>query len=106
MPRWRQDAKTLKLIPIDDSKPRSAGAVIFNDIEPFKSPIDGSIISDRKQLREHNKKHNVVQASEFSPEYYERKANERADLLSGTSKVGKADRIEAIKHALYKHGVR
>ena len=49
------------------------------------SPIDGSVISDRAQLRVHNKKHGVVNAAEFSPEHYKQKAAERADHYNGTA---------------------
>jgi hypothetical protein len=84
MPRWRQDSKTGKLIPIDEAAiRRDAGAAIQGPIEPFVSPIDGTVISDRKQYREHCEKHNVVPAAEFSKEFYERKAKERERLYTG-----------------------
>jgi hypothetical protein len=38
---------------------------IHGDIESFVSPVDGSVISDRKALREHNKRNNVVNSAEF-----------------------------------------
>ena len=86
MPRWRQvvDPKTGKsnFLPLD-SAAKSQSHFIHGDIEPFKSPIDGSIISDRRQLEEHNKRHNVVNAAEFSPEFYEMKAKERANQYLG-----------------------
>ena len=28
--------------------------------EPFKSPVDGSLVSSRRELQEHNKRNNVV----------------------------------------------
>jgi hypothetical protein len=40
-------------------------AAIHGDIKSFVSPVDGSVISDRKQLREHNKRNNVVNYAEF-----------------------------------------
>jgi len=84
MPRWKQCNKTGKFIPIDDSARKLEGsAAIHGIIEPFVSPIDGSIISDRKGLREHNKRNGVVAASEFSMGYYEDKAKERARLYTG-----------------------
>lgn len=87
MPRWRQvfDKETQKseFIPIDDAARREAGIAIQGDIQPFRSPIDGTIISDRKQYREHMRKHNVVPAQEFSPEFYKAKAEERARELNG-----------------------
>lgn len=35
-------------------------AFISGRFEPFKSPVDGSIICNSEQLREHNKRNNVV----------------------------------------------
>jgi len=73
-----------EFIPLDESAAkRDASAAIHGDVETFKSPIDGSIISDRRQLREHNKKHNVVSADEFTPEFYESKAKERERFFNG-----------------------
>jgi hypothetical protein len=62
--KWRQDAKTGKLIPIDATAIAQSGAYIQGDVQSFISPVDGSIITDRKQLREHNKRNNVVNFAE------------------------------------------
>ena len=90
MARYRQDSKPpYKLIPIDESAiqadriARGGRAAIHGDIEAFVSPVDGTVISDRKALREHNKRNNVVNADEFTPEFYARKAKERADFYQG-----------------------
>ena len=87
--RWRQkyDKATGKseFVPIDDAARRQAdmGHAVHGDIEAFVSPVDGSVISDRKGLREHNKRNNVVNAAEFSPEHYEKAAKERARVYTG-----------------------
>ena len=84
MPRWIQHPETGKLVPAEEYiRPRSAGHFIQGDIESFVSPIDGSVISDRKQYDEHCRKHNVVNAAEFSPEHYARKAKERERVYTG-----------------------
>lgn len=44
---------------------------IQNDMEQFVSPIDGTVIRDRKQYREHCRKHGVVPAAEFDAGFYE-----------------------------------
>ena len=69
----------------------------------FVSPIDGSVISDRKQYRDHCKKHGVVPASEFSPEFLERKAKERTDHYTGNRT--KEQRLE-IRRELYENMIR
>jgi|TARA_R110002153_G_scaffold97227_3_gene231905 hypothetical protein len=34
---------------------------IMKDIEPFLSPVDGTYVTSRSELREHEKRHNVRQ---------------------------------------------
>ena len=83
MPSWIQDPKTGKLIPKEEyvrEGPKSA--YVQGDIEGFVSPVDGTVISDRRALREHNARNNVVNAGAFGDNegraYYERKAKERS----------------------------
>lgn len=86
MPRWRQvinEQGKSEFVPIGNTAASGTGAAVHGDIESFVSPIDGTVIRDRKQYREHCKKHNVVPASDFTPEYYARKAKERADYFNG-----------------------
>ncbi len=81
MPRWRQviDKETGKsnFVRMDEAPKTSKGHFVHGDISSFVSPIDGTVISDRKQYAEHCRKHNVVAAQEFTPEFYERKQKER-----------------------------
>lgn len=50
-----------KLVPKDEvDKYRRRSAEIMPDIEPFKSPIDGTIISSRSKYRDHMKRHGVI----------------------------------------------
>ena len=102
MARWRQDSKTGKLIPIDEAaRRRDCSATVMGDIESFVSPVDGSVISDRRQLREHNKRNNVVNAAEFSDEFYAKKAAERADFYQGKhSRAEKQRRGEEINEII------
>ena len=82
MAKWRQDSSG-KLIPIDEAAIRISGVTVRSDIDSFVSPIDGTVVSGARQYREHCKKHDVVNAAEYSPEYYERKAKERSRLYTG-----------------------
>jgi len=87
MPRWIQRVRedgTTYMEPRDEAAKRHDGVAIHGDIQSFVSPIDGTVISDRRQYDEHCKRHNVVPAQEFSPEFYERKAKERARFYSET----------------------
>ena len=43
------------------TEPRSEGVMIFGDIQPYQSMIDGSIITSRSQHREHLKAHGCIE---------------------------------------------
>lgn len=107
--RWRQDAKTGKLYPVDEAainRDISAGKIVPpcpKDFAPFKSIVDGSIIRDHKDLAAHNKRNNVVNTSEFSPEFLEKKAREREDFFAG--KLSKEEH-RARKQMLYDKIIR
>ena len=104
MARYIQHPVTHKLVPADEYiRPNMDASPIHGDIEPFVSPIDGSVISDRKQLREHNKRHDVVNAAEFSPQWYAKKAKERQDFFDG--KLSKEEH-RARKQGLYDKIIR
>jgi hypothetical protein len=93
-----------KLIPKEeyygDNSRNPQQGYILPDIEPFVSSVDGSVVSSRSVLREHNRKHDVVQYAEFSPEYIEKKVQERMLRLNGQTKEDKQHRIELLKNAI------
>lgn len=105
MPRFIQHPTTGKLIPAGEYfQQKEKRHFIQGDIDSFVSPIDGSVISDRKQLSEHMKRHGVVQAGEFTPEHYARKAKERARLYTGEhSTAEKQARGEEINRIIDHH---
>ena len=88
MPRWIQkydkETDTSTFVPADEAARQSdMSAVVRGDIEPFVSPIDGSVISGTKQMRDHYKEHDVVPTAEFSPEFLEKKQKERERVFTG-----------------------
>jgi hypothetical protein len=96
---WDEEEQRHKLVPADAAAAVREGAdvLVRGKFDAFVSPVDGSLISNQKQLDDHNKRNNVVSASEFSPEFYERKAKERARLYTGEhSKAEKQRRGEEI----------
>jgi len=68
MPKYRQvlnnETGKYELIEVGAAVTRSSYA-IHGDIDAFKSVVDGSVISDRKQLREHNLRNDVVQTADL-----------------------------------------
>ena len=85
---------------------RAQYSYIQGDIEPVVSPIDGSVISSRSKLREHNARHNVVPYEEFGDKWFEKKSVERYHKMTGQTKQDKMERIEALKYAIDKHSRR
>lgn len=61
--RWIQDPVTLELIPADEwmGPSESKTAYVVEDIKPYRSPLDGSIVSSRSQHRAHMKAHGVIE---------------------------------------------
>jgi hypothetical protein len=103
--RWKQslnkETGRYEFVAIDGSAKRfDVGSAIHGDISSFVSPVDGSVITDRKQLREHNLRNNVVNNQEFSQEHYERKAKERSE--SGNSRKEVFARKQAIYNEIIK----
>lgn len=80
MTRYIQDRETLKLVELP-SRSEQRSHLLIKNFEPFVSPVDKKLISTRKQLIDHNKRHNVTQDS-FADRRAMRKA-EQENLLGG-----------------------
>ena len=81
------------------------GLYILPDIQPFVSPITGEEITSRNKMQRHMKEHEVTRAEDYSPQYYEKAAQERERRLNFATPEDRQDRIEALKYALEKrHG--
>jgi len=89
---WNEELGKSEFIPRDEAAARSdlSRIAIHGDITPFVSPVDGSVISDRKQLREHNKRHNVVNLDEFGTDHWDKKRKERDRLYTGEHTPGES----------------
>jgi hypothetical protein len=57
--------------------------IIRGNFDAFRSSVDQTIISSQRDYDNHNKRNGVVNASEFSPEYYAGKAKEREKFFKG-----------------------
>ena len=104
MPSWIQDPETGKLIPKEEYDAyQNDSAYIQGDIEPFKSPIDGSVISTRAQLRDHHRKHGVTDSRDYSQSYIEARAKQRQQKIVAQDAAGKRQRINHIVEAIERH---
>ena len=80
--RYIQHPITLKLVPAEEYVRPDRSHAVHGDIEPFVSHLDGTMITSRKDLREHNKRHGVVTAKELGNEG-ERFKKAREDFYAG-----------------------
>jgi len=66
--RYIQDPKTLNLIPADEYERtyNSTSMHVMNDIQPYVSMIDGSLIQSRSQHRAHLKQHGCIEVGNDS----------------------------------------
>lgn len=102
MPRWIQCPDTNKLIPAEEfDRPKERHHMIMTDIKPFRSTVDGTVVSTRSQLEAHNKRNNVTNSSDFSPEYVKGRARQK---LRNQAKADKQDRVNTLRKALYERG--
>ena len=74
--------------------------MIMKPLESFTSPIDGQVITSRKQLSMHNKQHGVTNSADYNGGYIERKAKER--VRAGQEYL-KATRRTDLHDAFNKH---
>ena len=82
-----------------------SGVMIIPDIQPFKSPITGEIISSRNKMKHHMKEHGVTRSEDYSQAYYDKAAAARAASMACNTQADRQDRIETLKHALERqHG--
>lgn len=64
---------------------------------PFRSPVDGSIITNDRALREHNARNNVVDAREFDDAHYAQAAKRRTEVFNGVDRERKREIAQIIE---------
>lgn len=108
MPRktYVWDRETGELVPKSNYSPPVPDApVVHGNIEPFVSSINKEVISDRGQLRRHNKEHGVTDSRDYSPEFMKKREHARHDEMTGNNRKARQERIELLNYNLQKHGV-
>lgn len=103
--RYNPKTKEMDLVHEDRSGAVDRGILVCSDITPFKSIVDGSIITGRRALREHNKRNSVTFTEDFKG-HWENTAKERAAMYSGDPKFDRKRRIEKLVQAYDKHDRR
>ena len=96
-----QDPKTLKLVPKDEyyasESENKANYAIHGEIEPFISPVDGTLIDDRAKLRAHNKRNNVENVADADVSYMKQRYQEGK---RAQARRDKEDRQNILKNLL------
>lgn len=102
--RYRYNPATKEMEEMIDVH-RTTGVLICPDITPFRSVVDGSAITGRRALREHNKRNGVTFAEDFRGDW-DRAAKAREQMYSGNSKFDRDRRVERIKQSVEYHSRR
>lgn len=105
MPRYVQDRATGKLVEVPRVRVHVSDApVVVGDIEPFVSPVDHSIITGRRSLRDHQKAHGVAQHGEYGEDngraYFERADRQRHERRTFNTREDRESRRQLIARAL------
>lgn len=97
--RYNPDTKEMEEITYDE--PTERAGIIMGDIEPFVSPVDGSVISSRSVLREHMRQHGLAHTEDYNKPggFWEKSKQARADYLAGRANPGSKKRIQQMSDA-------
>jgi len=80
--------------------------MVLPALEEFVSPVDKTVISDRGQLRRHNKKHGITNIRDYGEGWFEKKGKQMHQSRQGATKADKADRINTIRQTMARMGIR
>jgi hypothetical protein len=114
MGRQRYDKIHKDWVPIEEWYARRAvdpadalptSATVAKSFEAFKSTVDGSVISDRRQLAAHNKKHGVTNIEDYGQKHFDDSGKRMYNERIGNTAEGEKDRRQIIEKELYKRGM-
>lgn len=97
----KQRADDVKRENFKHAASSNKSAYVMKSFESFKSNVDGSIISDRKQLKDHNRRNGVTNSSDYSQNYMD---NKRNSMAAAEERTNKTQRIEALKQTMRARG--
>jgi hypothetical protein len=85
--RYVQDSQTGTLVEVSvdylGTARGTSGLVIMPDIPPFVSPVDGTEVTGRRALREHNLRNEVTNVSDYT-ETWKKAEKVRESRMNGT----------------------
>lgn len=80
-------------------------AMVMKSFEPFKSTVDGTIINDRKQLAEHNKRNGVTNIADYGEKHFKDAGVRMHNERNGNTAAAEGERREIITKELHKRGM-
>lgn len=95
----KEDAERLMRGEVEGKRIECPMLLIKPELKPFKSHVDGSIITSHRELKHHNLRNDVAPMEEFQPLWAE-KAKEREKIFDPTkasSEDRKRDVIQAVE---------
>lgn len=78
------------------------GILVCPDIEPVVSPIDGTVLGGRRQLRDYMRSKNLAHADEVKPDW-DREQKVRDMMYTGDSRFDGDRRKQHIQDSIAKH---
>jgi hypothetical protein len=110
MASFRYDKETGEVIPVEEwyekyGETVGNSAVVAKSFTAFKSTVDGTIISDRRQLAAHNKRNGVTNIADYGEKHFSDAGDRMYKEKTGDTKAGEKDRRRIIEKQLYKHGM-
>lgn len=78
---------------------------ILGSIDEFKSPITGEVISDRAQLKRHNRKYGVTDSRDYGSDYQHKRRLKREAHLTGETRQDDRHRAMSVRRALEEQGL-
>lgn len=74
------------------NKPEKKTVHIAPTFEPFLSPIDGSMITCPKKLRDHNKRHGVTDIRDYGDDFFRRMSEQMYKEKTGDTPQAREER--------------
>jgi hypothetical protein len=84
---------------------RSKAKGLGSDIEAFVSPVDGTVVTGRASLREHNERNGVTNIGDYEAGHFEKRGKEMKAEATGQTAEAKQERCELIDKTLNDFGV-
>ena len=91
-----------KMVPKGAKRDNGCRLYIHADVEPFQSVVDGTVVTGRTALREHNKRNDVTQVDKGVEQDWARNQKARDNFYN--TKEAKEDRLGSIKESIERLG--